>query len=417
MRIAYIAPYQGPGLVKRRPIIRNLSLAARIKINLIAESLQRASHSVEILSQGEVVDHQFRFYSGFREPELFDQSIPISYSSAFPAKFLNGLWSSVTLLNLFKKSHRKSRFEVVIIYNLKPPQVMCASYAIRHLGLPVILEYEDSAFSSFSRRDRDRFTSKYYLSKAKRTLDSVSGCMAVSPHLLSQAPSSIPKLLLRGILSDAIVSAQQLQNGERQNRVVFSGTHSKTKGLEQLIKAWEMVGPSNWELHIAGHGAMTDRLHEMAVASCGIVFHGLLNPHENARLLSSAKIGISPEDVSLTPGNVFAFKAIECLAAGLHVITTPMGLLEPELEQGITYIPDNKPETIAATLKRVITGRYYEKTAAEAAFRIYGPGATSVALTDLVNRTVETARERKRAFAESQPVHKSPAPHRVGAAD
>ena len=48
MRIAYIAPYQGPELVRRRPIIRNLRIAANVKIALIGQLFQSSSHPVEI---------------------------------------------------------------------------------------------------------------------------------------------------------------------------------------------------------------------------------------------------------------------------------------------------------------------------------------------------------------------------------
>ena len=81
---------------------------------------------------------------------------------------------------------------------------------------------------------------------------------------------------------------------------------------------------------------------------------------------------------------MFAFKTIENLAAGLHVITTPMGALEREIECGITYIPDNKVETIAATLRQVIADRCYERTAAEAARQTYGPEAVSKSLNKLI---------------------------------
>jgi glycosyltransferase involved in cell wall biosynthesis len=162
--------------------------------------------------------------------------------------------------------------------------------------------------------------------------------------------------------------------------VVFSGTLFRSKGLEQLIKAWQIAGLTDWELHIAGDGELNDRLREMAVNVRGIVFHGLLDRSENARLLRTAKIGINPHDLSKTPGNVFAFKIIEYLAAGAHVISTPMGELEPEIEDGITYIPDNKAETIAAALKEVIAGLHYERTAAEAALKRYRPEAVAQSL-------------------------------------
>jgi glycosyltransferase involved in cell wall biosynthesis len=389
MRIAYIAPYQGPALVGRRPIVGNLSLAGRVKMERIAELLQRNSHDVEILSQGEVIEHQPKVYPGFSDPTPFHAKIPVYYSSAFPVRFLNGLWSSLSLLRIFKVRHRIAPYDVVLIYNLKPPQVICARYAMRRLCLPVILEYEDDVFVNVSGEPDSGFTSRFYLSAAKRLLPSVSGCMGVSPRLLSQTPSSIPKFLLRGVVGDEVLSAKKQANGSRKNWIVFSGTHYRAYGLEQLIRAWGMVDRSGWELHIAGHGELTATLERMARGNKGIIFHGLLNRQENARFLCSAKIGINPHDLSETPGNVFAFKIIEYLAAGLHVISTPMGTLEPGIENGISYMPDNKSETIALALKQVIEGRCYDCTAAHAVLQAYGPDAVSYLLDRLLKQVMD----------------------------
>src|SRR6266436_9708753 len=114
MRIAYIAPYQGLGLVKDRPTLRNISLGGRMKIELIAELLQTTSHTIEILSQGEVIERELKFYPGFQEPEPFHPNIPIYYSSAFPVRFLNGFSSSLSTLRIFKTRHRVSPYDVVV---------------------------------------------------------------------------------------------------------------------------------------------------------------------------------------------------------------------------------------------------------------------------------------------------------------
>ena len=98
----------------------------------------------------------------------------------------------------------------------------------------------------------------------------VSAGTGVSPHLLEQLPSSTPKLLLRGVVSDEIANANKPAMVSRKNWVVFSDP-LQTKGLEQLIKAWEMVGPPDWELHIAGDGGLTNQLRQMAANSRGSV--------------------------------------------------------------------------------------------------------------------------------------------------
>ena len=103
---------------------------------------------------------------------------------------------------------------------------------------------------------------------------------------------------------------------------------------------------------------------------------------------------MNPQDVTKTQGNVFALKIIEYLAAGLHVITTPRGSLEPELEAGVSYIADNTPEAIATSLKNVISAKSYEQTAQEAAVATYGPDAVSKALNRLINQlAIEGAKE------------------------
>jgi glycosyltransferase involved in cell wall biosynthesis len=384
MRIAYIANYQGPTLLKRRPIVRNLSLAANVKIGLVAELLRNKLHSVEVLSQGEVIEHAFKFYPGFQEREVFDENIPVYYGAAFPLKLVNGVVSSNSLLQIFKARHQVAPFEMMIIYNVKPAQILCANYAIRRLRLPVILEYEDDAFVSVAGKIESGFKTRLQLSVVRNLFNLVSGCIGVSPHLLRQLPPSIPKLLLRGVVSDEIANGTKPAVAARKNRIVFSGTLFETKGVEQLIQAWTMVGLPDWELHIAGDGNLRDRLHRLAAGSRGIVFHGLLDRLENARLLCSAKIAINPHDVSETPGNVFAFKIVEYLAAGAHVISTRMGTLEPALEGGITYMPDNKTETIATTLKQVIESCSYERNASRAALQTYGPQTVANSLDNLL---------------------------------
>jgi glycosyltransferase involved in cell wall biosynthesis len=141
----------------------------------------------------------------------------------------------------------------------------------------------------------------------------------------------------------------------------------------------------------------------MAARDPSIMFHGMISRKEVVRLLCSARICINPHLVSQTPGNVFAFKIIEYLAAGAHVVTTPMGNLEPELEAGITYMNDNSPATIAATLQRVIRERDFERTAAEAAVQSYGPEAVSRSFDKLLKRVI-AANNRDQKFATANPL-------------
>ena len=407
MRIAYVAPFQGPTLLKRRPITGNLSLGTRAKIELIADLLQGNSHSVEILSQGEVIVSEWKAYPAFAEEERFNQHIPVYYASAFPVRFLNGFSSNLSLVRLLKQRHEVEPFDLVLIYNLKTPQVACANYVYRSLRVPVVLEYEDDCFRDIYPRKRFRRIGAWRTamehSKAKRLLDSLSGCLGGSSALLSQAAEGIPKLLLPGVVADPPSGS----NGPRQNRVVFSGTHSRYQGLEQLVQAWRMGGFTGWELHIAGEGEMTTRLREIAQDDRSIVFRGMLNRVQNLEFLNSGKITVVAYDVSTTIG--FSFKTLECLGAGVHVITTPLTALEalaPELKVALSYISDNRPETISACLKKVISERRYECTVQDAVHERYGPAAVSRSLATFLEQVMTGFRnkdsaERREASAMS----------------
>jgi len=386
MRIAYVTPYQGSTVVARRPIVRNRSISNKIKIELISGLLQASSHEVEIISYGEVIERRLTFYPGFVEPEPFHPGIPVYYVSSLPVKRLNGFWAGMRALQFLKRRHRERPYDLVIIFNMKPPQISCANYAIRRLGLPVILEYEDDAFVDVFGEAGRGLVSRYHRAAYRRILNNISGCMAVSPHLLSQVPSHLPSLLLRGIVGDDVMKSSNQMKATKKNWVMFAGTHIKWNGVKELIMGWKIAGLPDWELHITGFGDMTEELRKMAENYRNIIFHGLVSREELVRLMSSARVCVNPQVASETPGNVFAFKIIEYLAAGAHVITTPMGLLEKEIECGITYMPDNKPETIAATLKKVIEGRCYERTAAQAALQAYGSATVSQSLNGLLKQ-------------------------------
>jgi len=388
MRIAYVTPYQGPSLLQQRPIIKNRSLSNTVKMELVASVLAAGGHTVEIISQGEVVENQIHLYPAFSESKRFHPSIPISYASSLPVRRLNGLWSSWRTLQLFKSRHKVRPFDLVIILNMKEPQITCANYAIRALNIPVVLEYEDDAFVSVVGVTADGFVSALRDRIRRSLLGKISGCVAVSPHLLSQVSTSIPTMLLRGAVNADVIDACQRNREAKRNWILFSGTHIESNGVGPLLDAWRSAPVADWELHITGYGQLTEALREKSKGIPNVVFHGLVTRATLVELMSQAQVCINPHAPSLTPGNVFAFKIIEYLAAGAHCVTTRMGTLEPDIETGISYMPDNSPATIARTLQNVIENRHYERRAVKATQDTYSAKAVSASLASLLREVV-----------------------------
>lgn len=382
MRIAYVAEYQGPGLIRRRGIKKHRSLAQSMKIELIAKILCSTGHEIEIISQGVVLDGKGRYFSSFREPQPFHSHIPIYYSCAFDMKLLRGISANVSTLSILRMRHSETPYDLIVIYNLKDPQMRCAQYALNCLKLPVILELEDDSFVTKSGKTTIRTIMSRL--RAQALLKRLSACVAASPYLLGQIPPDVPKLLLQGVVGNDLLKLRQDMTLPKKNWIVYSGGHEKSKGVIQLITAWHELNLRGWELHITGYGSLTEKLRSMAQPSSTIVFHGLVSREELIHLMCSSKICLNPHEVSNTPGNVFAFKIIEYLASGAHVITTPMGILEDKIEKGITYMPDNSPTAISTTIREVIAMHKYTNTVKEYVTESYSAIAISQSLNNLI---------------------------------
>src|SRR5204862_2670338 len=122
----------------------------------------------------------------------------------------------------------------------------------------------DDAFRSVAGEPETGLVTRYHHRAYRRVLATVSGCIAVSPHLLSQVPPGVPTLLLRGVVGDDVLDASERLRGSKKDIVLFSGTHTKWNGVEELIKAWSTMAVTGWELHITGYGEMTDTLRRMS---------------------------------------------------------------------------------------------------------------------------------------------------------
>ena len=172
MRIAYVANYQGPALVEQRPIVRNLSMSNRVKIELVATLLHR-DPDVTVVSQGEVVDHRLTLYPRLTEPVRFHEQIPVECASCLPVKRLNGARSSLNAVRLLRSLHRRDPFDLVVVFNLKWPQIAAAQWAMRTLRIPVVLRVEDDAFRSVRRARKPARRS--VPAACRRILQTVSG--------------------------------------------------------------------------------------------------------------------------------------------------------------------------------------------------------------------------------------------------
>ncbi len=393
MRIAYIANYQGPDLIDRRGIHRNLALAGSQKIQTVASLLADTGHDVTILSPGIVAERKGHWHAGFASKLAPTGSSTVRYAAALDAPVVSQVVAMATLWMAFVNEQTRHPFDLVILYNFGLAEGIVADRAISRFGIPLLIEYEDD--TDVMPDGRRTWKNRVWNWIRNRLASRAHGVFAPSPELLAQF--EVPnKLLVRGILGQDLREALATRTSGRDSplRVLFAGTIQPSKGIDLLCEAWERGHFQDAELHIVGDGPMRSQL-EQRFKESHIRFHGFVPRGQLVRMLAEASVCVNPHRAGqVKPGSVFPFKMIEYLAVGCPVVSTRMGQIEPELELGICYAESESPDDLANTLRNAIDNHgpdWLERSrlASAAAWEAYGLETVRQRLCVLIDRVLE----------------------------
>ena len=155
------------------------------------------------------------------------------------------------------------------------------------------------------------------------------------------------------------VSGSEL--GMRLKKVVFFGRLHKVKGVDRLVRAWELVARDGWELVIAGPDCgMLEELKGIVAEKRlpRVSFVGEINGSAKYEFLAGADIYVLPSDTEN-----FGVTVAEALASGTPVIAsqgTPWQGLETE--KAGRWIPVGV-ESLAEALKEMMSMSDEERAA------------------------------------------------------
>ncbi len=397
MRVAYLANYQGADLIQKRGVHANLALAGSRKIGEICGMLAAAGTEVVVFSLGAVAERTGKWHAAFQSHVSPTIPVIVRYASAWDVQIVSQGVGYFSLNRAFAEEHATRPFDAILLYNTPLPETRIAITSARRWGIPVVLEYEDSVeiFADGSRTWKNRV----WASMLESIRPHVKGIIAASPELLEQLESP-NKLLLRGLLSPDI---RELAPTPVQQpvRILFAGSMQRSKGVDLLCEAWELLSTKGTELHLVGSGQELPGL-QSRYQCAGRVFHGLVSRQKLLSLMSSAWIFANPHRSGRDlPGNVSPFKLVEYLGVGRPVISTRMGAIESELEQGICYSNSQSPADIAIAIDSVLHNYSFwagrAAHAREAAWQSYSPATVASG----VSKVLHAACGRASAFSTS----------------
>lgn len=148
----------------------------------------------------------------------------------------------------------------------------------------------------------------------KRTYDCLLALPRVNSVLIPNA-TDVP--------ADTIAAA-------RRNVIVFAGWVVKTKGIEELLSAWDAIAPSDWRLEVIGpyDASYLEELRERFTFR-GVDVLGELDQQSLIGKFKTSKVMCLP---SYTEG--FPFVVIEAMASGCAVVATNVGAIPEILADG-----------------------------------------------------------------------------------
>ncbi len=388
MRIAYLANYQGPDLIARRGIRRNLALAGSRKIGVVASLLGELGHQVVVFSRGSSTERTGRYYRACGGVTAEGSgSTRVMYAPSWDASYpgaVAGIWF---FRRAFIREFAREPFDAVLTYNISHTETTAALWAAKR-GVPVVLEYEDDAL--VNRQGAADWMARSRARMAGKLTPFVKGLLAVSPELLAQFDLQ-NAALLRGIVDDDLLGVSRAEwVPESPLKVLYAGTMDKSKGLEPLLEGWRGA-LEGAELHLVGDGPLRAEL-ERNFEAPDIFFHGFVDRARLVELMGQSHFCVNSHGSSLKPGNLSPFKLIEYLGAGKPVVSTRMGTLEPEIAQAVLFAEEGTAEGLRAAMGLMVRDlhEYQEKAvlAREAVVAAYGREGVKRKLQTVFDRAI-----------------------------
>lgn len=135
--------------------------------------------------------------------------------------------------------------------------------------------------------------------------------------------------------------------------ILFLGTLKPSKNINGLIEAFKLLDEKDLKLIITGkkgwlYQQIFEKVKELDLEE-KVIFTGFVSDQEAEKLLKNAEVFVLP---SFWEG--FGIPAVEAMAVGIPVVASNAGSLPEILGNAAVIVDPNKPEDIAAGIKKAI---------------------------------------------------------------
>lgn len=263
------------------------------------------------------------------------------------------------IYRLFKTRHElkkmldKNDDNAVIVYEVHTPFLLSAvtlRTKIRHINvivpdLPEHMIAHGNPFRTIAKKI-DQIIINWCLKKS----DSYT---ILCEQMVERLPIQNKRtVMVEGIFRDKI-SIDNIQKDEHKV-IMYTGVLHRNKGIENLVKAFEMIKGEDYRLWIRGYGDYADEIIEKSKKDKRIVFFEPMSHAQLIELEQKATVMVNPTQPFWDFTKFFfPSKTMEYLASGTPTVMYHLACMPKEYDKHIFYVEGDTTEALARKLVEV----------------------------------------------------------------
>jgi glycosyltransferase involved in cell wall biosynthesis len=338
-------------------------------------------------------------FSNRLELDLLDSTQISNPPPSLGVRFLGAVRRSIAFVGRVERD----RYHVVLLFVSAGASVAekgAMAWYARLRGVPAVLFPRGGALIDACRRSRlQRIWTRFAFGGAAVIFCQGERWQKFAVETLGRSPASAPVIPNWTATPDLLTLGHRRRKREadRPPRLLYLGWLEKAKGIGELLEACRLLAPYHaFHLTIAGEGHYSDTARE-TVRSNGlserVVFAGWLDESAVRHYLASHDILVLPSWFEGLPNAM-----IEAMAAGLAVVTTPVGSIPDYVthEEHALLVEPRDSRALAGALARLIADpqlrNHIAETGREMASRRFSVGN---AVDLMIDQFRALARERQ----------------------
>ncbi len=240
--------------------------------------------------------------------------------------------------------------KVILMYTIFQPVAKSVIECAKKYNIPcfsIVADLPRDMYGLESAPKTKKLLSKIYVRNAEKIQGLFDGYIYLSRHMSDVINPKAPFEVMEGVADVSNVCKPELRKKHHPRAIMYAGSLNSIYGLDNLVKAFELLDNKNIELWFFGAGDYEKDIKKYASKDKRIKFFGRVSRDKILDYEKKASLLVNVRDCSEDYTKYsFSSKTIEYMLSGTPVLTTRLAGIPDEYFNYVFSIGDNNVETI-----------------------------------------------------------------------